>query len=75
MKKFEIGKSYTHGWIGDSELFTTWQVIARTAQTITIERCGKIKKCRINKDLSEMFGAEAVKPYGTYSMSPTLTAE
>ena len=34
MIKFEIGKQYTHGWAGDSDLFTTWEVIKRTAQTI-----------------------------------------
>lgn len=75
MKKFEIGKSYTHGWIGDADLFTTWEVIARTASTVTIKHCSTIKKCRINKELSAMYGAEAVRPTGTYSMCPTLTAE
>ena len=29
MIKFEVGKEYTHGWIGDSELETTWKVIKR----------------------------------------------
>lgn len=76
MKKFEVGKSYTHGWIGDSELFTTWEVIARTAATITIKHniTNEVKKCRINKFLSERENAECVLPFGKYSMCPTLRA-
>lgn len=74
MRKFEVGKEYTHGWIGDADLFTTWQVLARTATTVTIKHNDEIKKCRISKGLSELHGAESIKPFGTYSMSPTLTA-
>lgn len=75
MKTFEIGKTYTHGWIGDSSLFTTWTVIARTAQTITIKHNDEIKKVKIIKQLSEWNRAETVRPFGLYSMCPTLTAE
>lgn len=74
MRKFEIGKNYTHGWIGDAELFTTWTVTKRTAQTVTIKHGDKVKTCRIIKYLSEMEGAETVYPFGKYSMCPTLTA-
>ena len=75
MRQFEVGKRYTHGWIGDSDLFTTWEVIKRTAQTVTITDGKQTKTCKIVKGLSEMYKAEAVRPFGTYSMSPTLTAE
>lgn len=74
MRKFETGKSYTHGWIGDADLFTTWKVIKRTAQTITITTGKETKTCRIIKALSEMNGAECVFPFGQYSMAPTLRA-
>lgn len=74
MKKFEVGKSYTHGWIGDSNLFTTWKVIKRTAQTITITDGRETKTCRIIKALSEMNNTECVFPFGQYSMCPTLRA-
>lgn len=74
MKKFEIGQKYTHGYAGDSNLFNTWEVIARTAQTITIECDGEIKKCRINKLISEYNNAESVYPLGKYSMAPILVA-
>lgn len=74
MKKFEIGKEYTHGWIGDSDLFTTWKVIKRTAQTVTIENDRETKTCKIIKALSEMENAETIYPFGKYSMCPTLRA-
>lgn len=74
MRKFEVGKKYTHGWIGDSALFTTWEVIARTAATITIKNGNEVKKCRIIKKLSEWEQAECIFPYGQYSMCPTLRA-
>lgn len=74
MRTFEIGKSYTHGWIGDAELFTTWTVTKRTAQTITITDGRKSKTCRIIKGLSAIRNAESVYPFGQYSMCPILSA-
>lgn len=74
MLKFEIGKSYTHGWIGDSNLFTTWTVLRRTAQTITITNGEETKTCKIIKQLSAWENAECVYPFGKYSMCPTLRA-
>lgn len=75
MRKFEVGKQYTHGWIGDSDLRTTWLVLKRTAKTITIQDGTKIKTCRIIQGLSEMNGTECVFPFGQYSMCPILRAE
>lgn len=75
MKKFEIGKEYKMTSICDSNCVWTYKVIARTACMITLEdEKGKTKKCRINKQLSEMNGAEVVYPEGRYSMCPTLRA-
>lgn len=71
MKTFETGKAYVHGWIGDSELFTTWTVLTRTAKTVTITDGYETRKCRI----FEYDGTECVRPFGTYSMCPTLRAE
>ena len=42
MKKFEVGKKYTHGWISNSEHFTTLEVVKRTEQTITITAMARI---------------------------------
>lgn len=74
MIKFEVGKQYTHGWIGDADLSTTWTVLKRTAKTITIQHCKTVKTCRVNNWLSEQEGCECIMPYGTYSMAPTLMA-
>lgn len=74
MTQFEVGKKYTHGWIGDADLFTTWEVIKRTATTITIKGDSETKTCKIIKDLSEMDGRECVRPYGKFSMCPILRA-
>lgn len=75
MKKFEIGKEYTHGYAGDHTLYATWKVIKRTAQTITITNNRETKTCKINKALSEMSNCELVFPDGRYSMCPILRAE
>lgn len=74
MRQFEVGKEYTHGWAGDADFFTTWKVLKRTAQTVTITNGHETKTCRINKRLSEMEGCEAFFPFGQYSMAPVLRA-
>lgn len=74
MRKFETGKTYTHGWAGDSNLFTSWTVIKRTAQTVTITDGKETKTCKIIKAISEYRGAESVYPTGRYSMAPILSA-
>lgn len=74
MTKFEVGKKYTHGWAGDADLFTTWEVVARTAKTITIKNERETRKCRICADSEAFFKAESVKPFGSYSMCPILVA-
>ena len=75
MKKFEVGKEYTHGWIGDSELFTTWLVVSRTEKTVTIKNGDEVRKCRIIKNLTEWNKAESVLSFGDYSMRPCLVAQ
>ena len=75
MKKFEVGKEYTHGWAGDAELFTTWLVVSRTEKTITIKNGDEVRKCHIIKNLTEWNKAESVLPFGDYSMRPCLTAQ
>lgn len=74
MKQFEVGKKYTHGWISNSEHFTTWEVTKRTKQTITITDGTETKTCKIVKKLSEWRGAECIRPFGNYSMCPILEA-
>lgn len=70
MKTFEVGKKYNMGWIGDADLVTPMIVIGRTAKTVKLQDGDKIRTCRVKLDND----GEYVKPYGTYSMSPTLRA-
>ena len=82
MKKFEIGKTYSMRSICDNDCIWTYKVIARTAQTITIQDIStdfrtnkKPQKCKIIKKVSEYRDAESLFPLGNYSMAPTLSAD
>lgn len=75
MTKFEIGKKYATPSIGNSDILYTYEVIARTACTVTLkDKYGEIVKCRISKKISGYLNAEAVQPKGSYSMAPILDA-
>jgi hypothetical protein len=75
MVKFEIGKVYAMKSPCYQDCVWVYTVMARTASTITLEsEDGEVIKCRINKKDMEHFGAEAVRPLGTYSMCPILRA-
>lgn len=75
MEKFEVGKRYEMRSACDHNCVWRYKVIARTEKTITLEsRSGHKTLCRINKRDTEYFGAEAVRPLGTYSMCPILRA-
>lgn len=75
MKKFEIGKKYSMRSACDHECIWTYTVMKRTESTITIkDEFGKVKTCRISKQISEWNKAESIKPLGSYSMAPTLVA-
>ena len=76
IKKFEVGKRYGMNSAYDQNCWWYYTVIARTKCTITLARDrGEVSTCRINKRDTEFFKAEAVRPLGTYSMCPILTAE
>lgn len=72
IKAFETNKNYLMGWIGDSELKTEYTVIKRTEKTVTVKEISnnKVKNCRIKV----YDNCEYIKPFGTYSMSPSLYA-
>lgn len=69
--KFEAGKRYNMTFIGDSELHVCYEVTKRTEKTITVTDGREVKTCRVNT----YEGAEFVKPMGSYSMLPILSAE
>ena len=75
MKKFEIGKEYSMRSIGDHNCVWTYKVVARTAQTITLDDGTETIKRRIVKKVSEWRDAETVYPLGQYSLAPSLTAD
>lgn len=74
MKQFEVGNKYSMRSICDHNCVWTYEVVERTAQTITITDGKEVKKCRISKKISEYRGAESVYPLGQYSMCPILSA-
>ena len=81
IKKFKVGNQYSMRSACNHECVWTYKVLARTACTVTLAQVmsnGKTKAdiitCRINKGLSEFSGAESVKPLGSYSMCPILSA-
>lgn len=75
MKTFEIGNKYSMRSACDHECVWTYEVVKRTASTITITDGKEIKTCRINKQVSTFRDAESIYPLGKYSMCPTLSAD
>ncbi len=75
MKLFEVGKTYFCRSACDYECVWAFQVIARTPATITISGEDGVKTLRINKKEAERFGCEYARPFGRYSMCPTIAAD
>lgn len=71
-KQFETGKTYSTRSICDSECIVSIEVVKRTAKRITVLAGGKTKVLGIGS--YEIDGAEFVKPWGSYSMCPIITA-
>jgi hypothetical protein len=69
-KRFEVGKTYSDSFTGDSQLFAHFPIKARTAQTITTVVDGKTVKRR----LYVYEGVEQFKPFGNYSMAMIVNA-
>ncbi len=77
MNKFETGKVYSHSWIGDSNLRTSYKILKKTKKTLTIINVDEINensearrvKINVGKD------GEYVYPTGKYSMAPILKSE
>jgi hypothetical protein len=66
-KTFEAGKTYATRSICDSECVISLTVASRTAKTIKTT-AGKVLR------ISEYAGEEYVKPWGSYSMAPAISA-
>ena len=75
VKTFEIGQTYSMRSPCDHNCIWEYTVIARTAQTITIDDGKNAKTCRISPKYSEYRGEETIFPLGHYSMNPILGAD
>jgi len=82
MEQFEVGKIYGMNSICDSDCWWYYRVEKRTNSTLTLRQLksdgtpySETKTCRVSAGISKIYGCEACRPLGTYSMCPTLTAE
>lgn len=76
MKKFVIGTTYETRSACNHDCIFSYTVLSRTAQTVRLrDKFGREKTCRINKETSAFYGAEAVYPEGRYSMAPIISAD
>ena len=72
IRTFEIDKTYTFRFIGDSDSCVPVKVLKGTAKFVTIQvRNDKPVKCGVRV----WDGVESCYPLGKYSMAPILRAE
>jgi hypothetical protein len=70
--KFLVGKTYQTRSIGDADCVFSFEVLKRSAKTITIEYNGRHVRRGVWVDDE---GVERCKPCGTYSMCPVIRAD
>ena len=71
MSKFNIGITYTTRSIADHDTVITAKVLKRTAKFVTVKtQFDASKRCGI----IIIDGVETIKPWGSYSMAPTIRA-
>lgn len=69
--RFEAGKTYYGRSIGDADCIITATIERRTAKTVTAKTARGAQTFRV----AEHMGVEFIKPWGSYSMAPRITAE
>jgi hypothetical protein len=69
--QFQAGKTYQTTSICDAECIIRLTVISRTAKTIKAETDRGVKTLRV----FDFMGVERVRPWGSYSMAPTISAD
>jgi len=67
---FQAGQSYLIRFIGDADATATAQVLRRTVKTVRVMLEGEEKNLRV----AVVNGVETVKPFGSYSMAPVMSA-
>lgn len=70
LQQFEVGKSYSCKSPGDQDCIFEFEILKRTAKTITIQSGNDkyTRRIRIQDDI------EVIDPLGSYSLSPVLRA-
>ena len=69
--EFITGQTYTHRWVGDSDLLTVLTCVKRTKCFASFENSqGEINRCKIKLDEGQEFCR-----LGDYSMAPIVWAE
>ena len=68
MTAFQVGKAYQTRLISDWQAIIRHTVIARTASTVTLDN-GKRFRVKVYEQV------EQIKPLGSYSMAPILSAD
>lgn len=71
MKKFEPGKTYSAPSLCDSQCIFSFEILKRTAKTVTINAHGKVVTRRI---FSDYYSHEAFRPFGNHSMAVVISA-
>lgn len=72
MTQFETGKTYTMRFIGDSDLKVPVEILKRTKKFVTIKISNEAP---VRVGVYEYDGSEKARPYGTYSMCPSISAD
>lgn len=72
--KFEAGRTYYTRSVCDHECIFRFEVVRRTARSVWIVEPGSSKP-PARKAISVWQGVETIKPHGSYSMAPILSAD
>ena len=81
MKQFEVGKTYSMRSACDHDCVWSYIVISRTQKVVVLQQVrngepfGEQARFRISEAISKHRSAESVRPLGTYSMAPILSAD
>lgn len=75
MTKFETSEVYKMGWVTDAEMFNHFIVIRRTDKTVWIQEFSRPDSEIITLRIYVWANVEQVKPFGSYSMAPILSAD
>lgn len=70
IKAFKVGRTYSVRSICDHDCIFSFEVLRRSAKTITIKNHGS----EVRRTVRVVDDVEACDPFGRYSMSPVLQA-